>query len=539
MRSAREIIWIICLLLFGFSIPNAYSEIIFDDGNVHVIDYVISEEVWLRDNATGQTTTLNIATGGQINNVNLEGHSVANIMGGTVVDTLYGGWWDDSQINVFDGYVNFLVQTQGHSVNIYGGFIRELDVGLGLSNVNISGGTIERIDNAGISGGNGYREVIISGGEILSILPLYNNISVYISGGTFNPRPGWGAIDLSDNSSAIISGGIFNSFLMAIGNSVLTLVGNDFTIDGQPVPYGEYTLDCEVTLTGLLANGEAFNNLIILDSSTLILEPTTEPTTPPVADADGPYTVFVGDILTLDASDSTDDDNDIVSYMWDLDDNNSFETDAGGQAIFDVNYAYLQSLGLLVNHTYNIHLRVTDSEGQSDTNDSMLTIVPKPALVVAVDIKPGGCPNPLNVKSSGVLPVAILGSGDLDVSQIVPTSVRLAGVEAIRNSYEDVAAPVTDTNDCNCTAQGPDGYPDLTLKFKTQEIVEAIGDVNEGDVLTLELTGVLFGERPIEGADCVVIRGRHKPLNSADINKDGVVNGIDFAVIAENWLNGL
>ena len=54
--------------------------------------------------------------------------------------------------------------------------------------------------------------------------------------------------------------------------------------------------------------------------------------------------------------------------------------------------------------------------------------------------------------------------------------------------------------------------------------------------MTLELTGVLFGERPIEGADCIVIRGRHKPINPADINKDGVVNNIDFAVIAENWL---
>ena len=81
-----------------------------------------------------------------------------------------------------------------------------------------------------------------------------------------------------------------------------------------------------------------------------------------------------------------------------------------------------------------------------------------------------------------------------------------------------------DVNDCNCTKAGPDGYLDLTLKFKTQRIVEAIGEVNNGDVLTLQLTGVLFGERPIEGTDCILIRGKHKPLNQADINKDGVVN---------------
>ena len=272
----------------------------------------------------------------------------------------------------------------------------------------------------------------------------------------------------------------------------------------------------------------------------LTIDYVPEPATPPIADADGPYSIYVGDILTLDGSGSTDDDNDIVSYLWDLDDDENFETDAGGQAVFDVNYAYLQSLELLINHTYTIHLKVTDSENQSDTADSTLTIVPKPALVVAVDIKPTSCPNPVNVKSSGVLPIAILGTDDYDVTTIDPTSIRLAGVEPLRSGYEDVAAPISDVNDCNCTEAGPDGYLDLTLKFETQGIVKAIGDVNDGDVLTLELTGVLYDpipfETPIEGADCILIKGWHKAHNKADINKDGVVDMTDFAIISENWL---
>jgi len=263
----------------------------------------------------------------------------------------------------------------------------------------------------------------------------------------------------------------------------------------------------------------------------------TPPTgTPPTADADGPYVINVGDTLTLDASGSTDDDNDITSYMWDLDDDGSFETDAGGEAIFDVNYTSLQSLGLIVDHTYDIHLKVTDSESQSDVNDSTLTIVPKPAIEVAVDIKPGSCPNPVNVKSKGVLLVAILGTEDVNVITIDSTSIRLAGVEPVRSAYEDVASPLWDTNDCNCTTEGPDGFLDLTLKFKTQRIVEAVGDVNDGDELQLELIGVLFDETPIEGADCILIRGRHKQINQADINKDGVVDVADFAIFAQNWL---
>ena len=162
---------------------------------------------------------------------------------------------------------------------------------------------------------------------------------------------------------------------------------------------------------------------------------------------------------------------------------------------------------------------------------------PEPTTVpVTLDIKPTSCPNPLNTKSKGVLPVAILGSEEFDVSTIVPTSVRLNGVEPIRDSLEDVSTPLTDPNECECSTDGSDGFTDLTLKFDTQQIVESLGEVNTGDVLTLPLTGVLNDETPIEGADCVVIVGRHKPLNKGDINKDGLVNMTDILLIAENWL---
>ncbi|MHC4112541.1 MAG: GLUG motif-containing protein [Planctomycetota bacterium] len=157
-------------------------------------------------------------------------------------------------------------------------------------------------------------------------------------------------------------------------------------------------------------------------------------------------------------------------------------------------------------------------------------------IPVTIDIKPGSCPNPLNVKSRGVLPVAILGSSDLDINTIVATSVRLAGVAPIRDSCDDVAAPVSNGNGCECSTEGPDGFLDLTLKFETQKIVDAIGEVEHGDELVLELTGVLSDETPIVGSDCVIIRGRYKPINKADFNGDGTVDMADFAAFAENWL---
>jgi len=162
---------------------------------------------------------------------------------------------------------------------------------------------------------------------------------------------------------------------------------------------------------------------------------------------------------------------------------------------------------------------------------------------VAVDIKPGSCPNPLNLKSQGVLPVAILGTQDFDAGAIDAVSVELAGVGAIRHSYEDVASPVTDGNECECTEDGPDGYIDLALKFRTQDIVEQLiysqDDLAKDQTLALTLTGELFDDTGIEGTDCVVLVGNVPKWLAArrlDYNEDGIVNIRDFAAMAEYWL---
>jgi hypothetical protein len=52
----------------------------------------------------------------------------------------------------------------------------------------------------------------------------------------------------------------------------------------------------------------------------------------------------------------------------------------------------------------------------------------------------------------------------------------------------------------------------------------------------LKLTGILIGERPIEGADCVLIGGKSNPFNKFNVNKNGVVDLRDFAIFAESWL---
>lgn len=133
----------------------------------------------------------------------------------------------------------------------------------------------------------------------------------------------------------------------------------------------------------------------------------------------------------------------------------------------------------------------------------------KAGELAPVDIRPQSCPNPLNVKSKGGLPVAILGTADFDVTQVDPGSIQLEGVSPLRWSVKDVATPfngLMSFDAFDCTTLGSDSFLDLTLKFKAQEIVDALGAVSDKDVVVLTLTGTLFDGTPVTGQDVVVIK---------------------------------
>ncbi|MFQ6008933.1 MAG: T9SS type A sorting domain-containing protein, partial [Candidatus Zixiibacteriota bacterium] len=89
------------------------------------------------------------------------------------------------------------------------------------------------------------------------------------------------------------------------------------------------------------------------------------------------------------------------------------------------------------------------------------------------------------------------------------------GLVPIRSSFEDVATPVGDTTECACTAGGPDGFVDLTLKFDRAAIIAALGEVHDGDVIPLTIIGELNDGTAIEGTDCVVIIGDSEPSDGA------------------------
>ncbi|MHA2301196.1 MAG: ABC transporter substrate-binding protein [Candidatus Thorarchaeota archaeon] len=117
------------------------------------------------------------------------------------------------------------------------------------------------------------------------------------------------------------------------------------------------------------------------------------------------------------------------------------------------------------------------------------------AAPVYVDIKPASWPNPINTKEMGVLPIAICGTEEYDVSSIDPATVALGSYDSnavvypLRWSYEDVATPFLGEPGGGHALDG-DGYTDLVLMFDMQELIETLNlAVNVGEVIPLIITG--------------------------------------------------
>jgi hypothetical protein len=84
---------------------------------------------------------------------------------------------------------------------------------------------------------------------------------------------------------------------------------------------------------------------------------------------------------------------------------------------------------------------------------------------VTVDIKPGSDPNGINLSSKGLIPVAVIATGDFDASLFAPEMAHLMdagsamgtcqGATAVRWAYDDV---------------NKDGQLDIVFFFRVQEL---------------------------------------------------------------------
>jgi len=93
---------------------------------------------------------------------------------------------------------------------------------------------------------------------------------------------------------------------------------------------------------------------------------------------------------------------------------------------------------------------------------------------VAIDIKPGSDENKINLRSRGVVPVAVLTTDDFDAVQIDAGTVKFAGAEPAHWRLADV---------------DEDGDIDMMFHFRTQQL--ELDQSSTEATLTAQLTGLM------------------------------------------------
>jgi len=112
---------------------------------------------------------------------------------------------------------------------------------------------------------------------------------------------------------------------------------------------------------------------------------------PPTADAGGPYTGVEGAPVALDASGSTDANNDIISYEWDLDNDGAYDDATGVNTTFST----------IGSGVFTIGLRVTDADGASNVATTTVTLT---------NLAPTANAQTVSTDEDTALPITLTGS---------------------------------------------------------------------------------------------------------------------------------
>ena len=164
----------------------------------------------------------------------------------------------------------------------------------------------------------------------------------------------------------------------------------------------------------------------------------------------------------------------------------------GGMGTLKGSYGDGSSINLWVWSNIAINLQPPPSGGQEE---------------ITIDIKPGGNPNNINLKSNGVVPVAVLTTDGFDAGNIDPTTVEFAGASPVRYTLCDVDG---------------DGNEDILFHFKTQDLLKSDNNPDglDKDSTKATLTATLIdtsmmtlepvGGKKIQGTDTVRILSQKK-----------------------------
>ncbi len=144
------------------------------------------------------------------------------------------------------------------------------------------------------------------------------------------------------------------------------------------------------------------------------------------------------------------------------------------------------------------------------SGDAFLVKFAAPMLLVNIDIKPNSEVNAFNLKSKGVVPVAVLGAEDFDVNQIDLSTATLDGASPRTRGQSGNDGSFQDING--------DSIVDLILHFDMRDMnIDPLAS-------TLILTGELLDGTAFEGSDVIRI------VPPGDMDGDGLLTTDDISL---------
>ena len=171
---------------------------------------------------------------------------------------------------------------------------------------------------------------------------------------------------------------------------------------------------------------------------------------------------------------------------------------------------YATSTAVLDQHTNIVAVIANTSDGTTYSSEYTATyygIIP--SQPITIDIKPGGDTNSINLKSNGVVPVALISSAEFDATSLFDgeTVLMFEGAEALRWAVEDVNG---------------DGIDDVILHFRTQELDltadSTVGDLTIGN--TYDPLGNLITSYDGQDTVNIVPKGNSESNSVANIHRN-------------------
>jgi len=154
----------------------------------------------------------------------------------------------------------------------------------------------------------------------------------------------------------------------------------------------------------------------------------------------------------------------------------------------------------------------TDTAGRQACCTQTITLLsPGNHGGVFLDMSPGNCPNTVQIWTSGYARGSVLGSFQFDVSQIIPTSLRIVRADGVGRPlnpsleiYQDNSTPYRGVQG-GCNAVGADGSVDLTFRVLKDKMRRAflLGNLPEGTQVPIMITGRLYNGSVFQTRDFI------------------------------------